>query len=63
MSYCTKSDQVIKILEGQFAGMTGIVIYCDSQTGSARVLMSNGTEIILIPPTCYDYEVVVDDQK
>jgi hypothetical protein len=58
MSYCTKPDQRIMILEGQFSGMSGVVLSCIPETGYAKVLLDNGTAVILIPPTCYDYEVI-----
>ena len=58
MSYCTKPDQRIVILEGQFSGMSGIVVVCIPETGYAKVRLDNGTDLILVPPTCYDYEVI-----
>ena len=38
--------------------MSGVVLSCIPETGYAKVLLDNGTAVILIPPTCYDYEVI-----
>lgn len=63
MAYCTRPDQTIKILDGQFSGMTGTVISCEPSTGAARVFLDNRTILVLVPPTAYDYEVVGEPKE